>query len=148
MGSNPFRTSILICMHLYFHIYYLCLWKINKWKLIIKKMNLKTLSESEQKIMPFTYVCSSWTTVTKECVLVLAIWTAKIAQGKVIKCYWCRESLLWYSDIRSGYFIAKISQSKLLVFFNIVWHSFGINIKNTKREKLSWVIKEWWHRFG
>ena len=52
-----------------------------------KKMNLKTLSKSEQKIMPFTYVCSSWTTVTKECVLVLAIWTAKIAQGKVIKCY-------------------------------------------------------------
>ena len=55
--------------------------------LIIKKPNLKALNKSEQKIMPFTYVCSSWTTVTKECVLVLAIWTAKIAQGKVIKCY-------------------------------------------------------------
>ena len=61
--------------------------KNKQMKINHKKMNLKTLSKSEQKIMPFTYVCSSWTTVTKECVLVLAIWTAKIAQGKVIKCY-------------------------------------------------------------
>ena len=55
--------------------------------LIVKKINLKASNKSDQKSMPFTYVCSSWTTVTKECVLVLAIWTAKIAQGKVIKRY-------------------------------------------------------------